>query len=142
MRGHVMFEWGLSPARLAIWTLRVIKVGRHECPGLHSVLSEHLGEDTQQAIQATQVLSFIIQKRPPLAAPNEPFSPILETDEKLVIDVLVAITKHQQAAAWAAAEKLAGAHSAIAMGALTDLAAIYERRGMSVEVENDLPAQG
>lgn len=134
-----MFDWELTPARLAIWTLRVIKVGRHECPGLHGVLSEHLGDDAQQAIQATQVLTFVVQKGRELATSSEAFSPELESDELLVVDALAAIFKGQTDIAWVAAEKLAGAHSAIAMGALTDLAGIYQKRGMTVALDPAAP---
>ncbi|MET0544707.1 MAG: hypothetical protein ABWZ40_00190 [Caulobacterales bacterium] len=139
MRGHVIFDWELTPARLAIWTLRVIKVGRHECPGLHGVLSEHLGDDAQQAIQATQVLTFVMQKGRQMSASSEAFSPELEDDELAVVDALNAIAKGQTEIAWSAAEKLAGAHSAIAMGALTDLAAIYQKRGMFAAEDAEAP---
>lgn len=126
MRGHVMFDWDLTPARLAIWTLRVISVGRHECPGLLQELTQHLGEDAQQAIQATQVLTFLM-KTP--AAPDA-FSTELEPHEILIETALKAIARRRPTEAQAAAQRLCGAHSAIALAALTELAAIYERRGL------------
>ena len=125
-----MFEWDLTPARLAIWTLRVISVGRHECPGLLQELTQHLGEDAQQAIQATQVLTFLMKKSARTPAAPDAFSTELEPHEVLIETALEAIARKRGAEALAACQQLCGAHGAIALAALTDLAAIYERRGL------------
>lgn len=130
MRGHVMFDWDLTPARLAIWTLRVISVGRHECPGLLQELTQHLGEDAQQAIQATQVLTFLMKKGAETKAAPDAFSTQLEPHEELIETALEAIARQRTQEAMAATQQLCGAHGAIALAALTDLAAIYARRGL------------
>jgi len=130
LRGHVMFDWDLTPARLAIWTLRVISVGRHECPGLLQELTQHLGEDAQQAIQATQVLTFLMKKGAETKAAPDAFSTQLEPHEELIETALEAIARQRTQEAMAATQQLCGAHGAIALAALTDLAAIYARRGL------------
>jgi hypothetical protein len=129
VRGHVMFDWDPTPARLAIWTLRVISVGRHECPGLLQELTKHLGEDAQQAIQATQVLTFLIQKSAPPPA-RDAFSTELEPHEELIAAALEAIARKRSSEALAAAQQLCGPHAPIALAALTELAGIYARRGL------------
>jgi hypothetical protein len=124
-----MFDWDLTPARLAIWTLRVISVGRHECPGLLQELTQHLGEDARHAIQATQVLTFLIQKG---ASPTsvDAFSTDLEPHEKLIAEALEAVARKRPSEAMDAAQRLCGPHAPIALAALTELTGIYQRRGL------------
>ena len=71
-----------------------------------------------------------MKKSAPKAAATDAFSTELEPHEVLIETALEAIARKRAAEALAVCQQLCGAHGAIALAALTDLAAIYERRGL------------
>lgn len=133
MHGHALFPWSPTPARLVVWTLRVIAFGRRGCVGHQAALSARFGAADAAAFDGhCQVLAFAILRAGGRAAGlGPPFNAALSPLEEMAAAALAAAERGDHAVLAALSQALAGPGAGLAAAALLGLAALAEGAGES-----------